>query len=105
VVTIQLGIEGWMADKRSTLFRQAVYAGWGLTGDRLVCPRRTRELSLNERVAATLILYPVYTDSASRDHNNIETVIALLARQRGAGWRLGPKMRLYRLFRNLLLKR
>ena len=38
------------------------YAGWGLTTDRVTFPRRTRQLTLDALVAATLILYPLYYD-------------------------------------------
>jgi capsular polysaccharide export protein len=41
------------------------YAGWGLTVDRLHCPRRGRRLSLDELAAAALIDYPRYWDPAS----------------------------------------
>jgi capsular polysaccharide export protein len=99
------GFEALLRGLKVVTYGMPFYAGWGLTEDRLVCPRRSRELSLNELVAATLILYPVYVDPLSGDHINIETAIALLARQRVAGRRLGLKTRLYRLFRNLFLKR
>jgi capsular polysaccharide export protein len=36
------------------------YAGWGLTEDRLVCERRTRQLTIDELVYGTLISYPRY---------------------------------------------
>ena len=36
------------------------YAGWGLTTDHCLIPRRTARPTLNELVAAALILYPRY---------------------------------------------
>lgn len=99
------GFEALLRGLKVVTYGMPFYAGWGLTEDRLLCSRRTRALSLNELVAATLIVYPVYTDPASGDHINIETAIALLARQRVAGRRMGLKIRLYRLFRNAFLKR
>lgn len=36
------------------------YAGWGLTNDHMPCPRRTRQLKLNELAFAALVAYPRY---------------------------------------------
>jgi capsular polysaccharide export protein len=46
---------------------QPFYAGWGLTRD-LAAPiaRRNRLLTLEQLVAATLILYPRYVDPVTR---------------------------------------
>ncbi len=41
------------------------YAGWGITEDREKCARRTRRLSLDELIAATLVLYPRYVHPTS----------------------------------------
>jgi capsular polysaccharide export protein len=48
-----------------TTHGQPFYAGWGLTEDCCPVPRRTRRRSLDELVAASLILYPVYLDPIS----------------------------------------
>ncbi|WP_290702995.1 capsular polysaccharide biosynthesis protein [Amphritea sp.] len=58
------------------------YAGWGLTTDRHHCSRRSRRVSLDEMVAATLILYPVYVDPDSGDQINVETAVDLIDLQR-----------------------
>ncbi|MES2301752.1 MAG: beta-3-deoxy-D-manno-oct-2-ulosonic acid transferase, partial [Pseudomonadota bacterium] len=43
------------------------YAGWGLTRDEGPVPeRRSRRRTLDELVAATLILYPRYLDPVTR---------------------------------------
>jgi capsular polysaccharide export protein len=44
------------------------YAGWGLTDDRLRCPRRGRVLQLDELVFGALIHYPIYVCRRSGDH-------------------------------------
>jgi capsular polysaccharide export protein len=75
------------------------YAGWGLTDDRLSCMRRQRKLSLDELVAATLILYPVYVAPSSGDQINAETAVELLRRARDKGYRRSLKGRLYNLIR------
>jgi capsular polysaccharide export protein len=99
------GFEALLRGRKVVTYGMPFYAGWGLTTDRLVCSRRTRRLTLDELVAGALILYPVYVDPASGDHINVETAIAVLARQRVAGRNIGVKTQLYRLFRNAFLKR
>ena len=43
------------------------YAGWGLTRDLApIPPRRSSQRSLDELVAATLLLYPRYLDPVTR---------------------------------------
>lgn len=82
------------------------YAGWGLTTDHAPpCPRRTRKRSLDELVAATLILYPTYVDPHSRQIINVETAVRLLERQLEAGTGPDLKHRLYRWYRNAFVRR
>lgn len=54
------------------------YAGWGLTEDLLDCPRRDRVVSLDEFVAAALILYPRYIDPLTRLPCPVEVVVERL---------------------------
>jgi capsular polysaccharide export protein len=54
------GFEALLRGKPVTTYGTPFFAGWGLTEDRVPCPRRTRRASLDELVAAALILYPVY---------------------------------------------
>jgi capsular polysaccharide export protein len=55
------------------------YAGWGLTEDRLGCPRRTRRLSLDALVHGALIAYPRYLDYQSDCFIEPETAVERLA--------------------------
>jgi capsular polysaccharide export protein len=41
-------------------YGQPFYAGWGLTQDQKPVERRARQLTLNELVAGSLLLYPQY---------------------------------------------
>ncbi len=82
VCTSQLGFEALMLSKRVTCFGVPFYAGWGLTDDRIACDRRNRNRSLDELIAAALILYPRYIHPFSGEHTEIETVIEHLALQR-----------------------
>jgi len=63
VMTSLTGFEALLRGLDVTVHGQPFYAGWGLTRD-LAPPvaRRTRNLSLIELVAGTLILYPRYLD-------------------------------------------
>jgi capsular polysaccharide export protein len=57
------GFEALMRGKPVTVHGVPFYAGWGLTVDRgPVPPRRTARRTLDELVAAALLLYPRYLD-------------------------------------------
>jgi len=57
------GFEALLREKPVTVHGVPFYAGWGLTTDRgPVPPRRTARRSLDELVAAALLLYPRYLD-------------------------------------------
>lgn len=56
------GFEALLRGKAVFTYGGPFYAGWGLTTDHLHFPRRTRKVSLDELVAATLITYPLYYD-------------------------------------------
>ena len=98
-MTSLTGFEALLRGLRVVTHGLPFYAGWGLTEDRVTCERRGRQLTLDELVAATLILYPVYVDPRSGDVVNAETAVELLAARRDSGYRLSLKSRLYRLFR------
>lgn len=84
VMTSQVGFDALMRGKKVTCYGMPFYAGWGLTRDlaaHLVAGRRGVERSLDELVAAALILYPTYVNPASGEVFEAEQAIALLARQ------------------------
>ncbi len=63
VNTSLAGFEALMRRKQVTTYGVPFYAGWGLTRDLgPVPPRRTARRSLDELVAATLLVYPRYLD-------------------------------------------
>lgn len=63
VNTSLAGFEGLMRGKSVTTYGVPFYAGWGLTRDLGPVPeRRSRKRSLDELVAATLLVYPRYLD-------------------------------------------
>ena len=57
--------EALLRGKTVVCHGQPFYAGWGLTTDRVATERRGRGLSLDELVAGTLLLYPVYVSRVS----------------------------------------
>lgn len=63
VNTSLAGFEALLRGKPVTVHGVPFYAGWGLTIDRgAIPPRRTAVRTLDELVAATLLLYPRYLD-------------------------------------------
>lgn len=67
VLTSLAGFEALMRGLDVITHGVPFYAGWGLTRDLGPVPaRRTRQRSLDELVAATLILYPRYVDPVTR---------------------------------------
>jgi capsular polysaccharide export protein len=61
-ITSLAGFEALLRGKPVTTHGQPFFAGWGMTEDLCPVPRRTRRRSLDELVAAALILYPRYID-------------------------------------------
>lgn len=62
VMTSLLGLEALMRDKPVVCYGLPFYAGWGLTEDRMSTPRRTRQRSLDEVLAAAYLRYASYID-------------------------------------------
>jgi capsular polysaccharide export protein len=63
VNTSLAGFEALLREKAVTTYGVPFYAGWGLTRDLGPVPaRRTARRSLDELIAATLLIYPRYLD-------------------------------------------
>lgn len=60
VLTSLAGFEALLRGREVVTYGCPFYAGWGLTRDHHRLPRRGRRLTLDELVAAVLILYPTY---------------------------------------------
>jgi capsular polysaccharide export protein len=80
-MTSLAGFEALLRGLSVTTHGQPFYAGWGLTEDLLPHPRRGRKRSLDELVAATLILYPLYIHPHTGQRCDPEDVLAVLARE------------------------
>lgn len=61
------------------------YAGWGLTDDRRVIPRRSRKLTLDELIAGTYILYLKYFDPVTGESISPEMAIDKILSMRQDG--------------------
>ncbi len=59
-MTSLLGFEALIRGVKVVCHGLPFYAGWGLTEDRIPCPRRTRRLTVAELVHGALIAYPRY---------------------------------------------
>lgn len=75
------GFEALMREKKVTVHGAPFYAGWGLTNDLGKVPaRRTRHRSLDELVAAALLLYPRYLDPQTNLPCPAEVLVRRLAK-------------------------
>ncbi len=80
VISSLAGFEALLRGVAVTTYGVPFYAGWGLTRDRGPVPeRRNRRCSLDELVAAVLILYPRYVDPVTRLPCPPEVLVARLA--------------------------
>lgn len=76
------GFEALLRGKPVHCYGQPFYAGWGLTQDVFPHPRRTRQRTLDELIAATLIRYPTYISPKTGYYTTPEQVIHELTRTR-----------------------
>lgn len=80
-ITSLAGFEALLRGKRVTTHGVPFYAGWGLTTDLgPIPPRRSRHRSIDELVAAALILYPIYVDPVTRLPCPPEILVRRMAR-------------------------
>lgn len=75
LMTSLTGFEALLRGLKVTCYGQPFYSGWGLTNDILPVERRTRKLTLDELVAATLILYPTYISQFTRRYISPECAL------------------------------
>ncbi|CAM5217330.1 hypothetical protein RLON56S_01142 [Alishewanella longhuensis] len=81
-ITSLTGFEALLRGKKVVCYGQPFYSGWGLTTDRYPLARRTRLLSLDELVAAVLILYPRYVSRVTHKPCEPEQIILELTNWR-----------------------
>lgn len=79
-LTSLTGFEALLRGIAVTTYGAPFYAGWGLTTDRGAIPaRRTKRRTLDELVAAALILYPRYLDPETQLPCAPETIVERFA--------------------------
>ncbi len=81
-ITSLVGFEALLHKKKVVTYGLPFYAGWGLTDDMNLCPRRKRELTLSELVAGVLILYPRYIDPIDFEYCKPELLIKRIKEKR-----------------------
>jgi capsular polysaccharide export protein len=81
-MTSLIGFEALLRGKKVVTHGQPFYAGWGLTEDRDPVVRRTRHVSLDELVAATLLRYPRYFSWKAQTFCSAEDMVGELARDK-----------------------
>jgi len=74
-LTSGAGFDALLRQKRVFTYGMPFYAGWGLTTDYRECERRTRELTLDELVSATLILFPRYISPKTGEFCEVEQTL------------------------------
>jgi capsular polysaccharide export protein len=85
-VSSQMGFEAILAGHRPRVFGAPFYAGWGLTVDEDVLPRRRRTLTRAQLCAGALILYPHWYDPYNDCRGEIEDVLGAIE-ARARAWR------------------
>lgn len=104
VNTSLAGFEALLRGKAVTTYGVPFYAGWGLTTDLGAVPaRRTATRSLDELVAATLLLYPRYLDPVTGLPCPAEVLVSRLSacQPRRAGMIVGVRRLQGKLLRRL----
>ncbi len=83
-MTSTVGFEALIREVPVVTYGMPFYAGWGLTTDRLACPRRQRRLSLEELVCGALMKYPRYLNPATGEFTTALKVIGILSSGRAS---------------------
>jgi capsular polysaccharide export protein len=81
-ITSLAGFEAILRGIKVTCLGAPFYSGWGITDDRQPTPSRKRNLSVDEILAASYILYPLYLDPIKRERIEVEEAIDLLIKLR-----------------------
>lgn len=84
-MTSTVGFEALIRQVPVVTYGLPFYAAWGLTTDRLECPRRQRRLTLEELVCGALMKYPRYLNPATGEFTTALKVTRLLTSDRTAG--------------------
>lgn len=81
-MTSLVGFEAIIRGIKVVTYGLPFYAGWGLSEDIRHCERRKRDLSVNELLAGTYLLYPRYIHPQTKESCEIEDVLESLEKTR-----------------------
>jgi capsular polysaccharide export protein len=84
-MTSTVGFEALIRNVPVVTYGLPFYAGWGLTRDKLSCPRRTRVLSVDELVCGALLIYPRYLNPETGEFTTASKVARILTSPAAAG--------------------
>ena len=85
VIQSPIGFEALVHGKPVTCWGAPFFAGWGLTEDHAPIPGRMRRLTLDELVAAALILVPRYVDPETGVFCEVEAIVERLLEKASSG--------------------
>jgi len=103
-MTSLVGFEALMRGKKVYTYGLPFYAGWGLTIDTKIRSIRAAKRTLDELIAATLILYPKYIDPKTNKFCEVETLLFEIDKEKNRY----NNDKLYRLYidsRNMLSRK
>jgi capsular polysaccharide export protein len=101
VLTSLAGFEALLRGRSVVCYGFPFYGGWGLTRDLMQLERRQRRLSLDELVAAALIIYPVYVSHRTAGYITAEEALEELLAWRNSS---APANRAWRYLRRAALR-
>lgn len=81
-LTSLTGFEALIRDIPVVCYGQPFYSGWGLTTDIYPVARRSRNLTINQLVVATLLLYPTYINWRTGCYTSAENAVTELEYQK-----------------------
>ncbi|WP_026313190.1 capsular polysaccharide biosynthesis protein [Actinobacillus capsulatus] len=81
-MTSLAGFEALLRGKTVHCYGLPFYSNWGLTQDHIPLARRTRQLRLEELIAAVLVYYPQYVDPEKRVMIDANQAIEILQQQK-----------------------
>lgn len=83
-ITSQAGFEALQRGIKVTTLGMPFYSGWGLTDDRQSCPRRQRQLTIEQLFAGVYLLYLQFFDPITQEKTTAEQAIQRLLELRQA---------------------
>lgn len=82
VVSSQLGFEALLRGKEVITFGAPFYAGWGLTSDRILIPRRTAKRSIEDVFHAACLKFSIYIDPMTGEWCSMERCLDIIEQMR-----------------------